>query len=94
MNFWGFLIRNTKLKIEKDDEFAWLRLRIHVVYDVFDLQDVLNGSDHGAVLQLVNLVAGKYIFRLTVFDAEGLSSSDTANLHVKEGTYWLSVQMG
>lgn len=46
--------------------------------------DVLNGSDHGAVLQLINLVAGKYIFRLTVFDAEGLSSSDTANLHVKE----------
>lgn len=55
---------------------------------------MLNGSDHGAVLQLVNLVAGKYIFRLTVFDAEGLSNSDTANLHVKEGTYWLSVQMG
>ncbi|XP_078332823.1 dyslexia-associated protein KIAA0319-like protein isoform X1 [Crassostrea virginica] len=46
--------------------------------------DILNGTDHEAVLQLVNLVAGKYIFKLTVFDAEGLSSTDTANLHVKE----------
>ncbi|XP_062573171.1 dyslexia-associated protein KIAA0319-like protein isoform X1 [Saccostrea cucullata] len=49
--------------------------------------DVLNGSEHKAVLQLVNLVAGKYIFKLTVFDAEGLSSSDTAHLLVKEDSH-------
>ncbi|XP_048730594.2 dyslexia-associated protein KIAA0319-like protein isoform X2 [Ostrea edulis] len=46
--------------------------------------DILNNTDHEAVLQLVNLVAGKYIFTLTVSDAEGLSSSDTAKLLVKE----------
>lgn len=103
INFWVFsiistyrnwvVVYNFSKKNEKDDDFAWLGQRIHVVYDVFDFQDVLNGSDHEAVLQLVNLVAGKYIFKLTVFDAEGLSSSDTANLHVKEGTFWLSVLM-
>lgn len=46
-------------------------------------QDILNNSDHQAVLQLVNLVAGQYIFTLTVKDAEGLSSKDKASLIVK-----------
>lgn len=45
--------------------------------------DILNSSDHQAVLQLVNLVAGQYIFTLTVKDAEGLSSKDTASVVVK-----------
>lgn len=45
--------------------------------------DILNNSDHQAVLQLVNLVAGQYIFTLTVKDAEGLSSKDKASLIVK-----------
>ena len=46
-------------------------------------QDILNNSDHQAVLQLVNLVAGQYIFSLTVKDSEGLSNKDTASLVVK-----------
>lgn len=49
---------------------------------------MVNSSDHKAVLQLVNLVAGQYLFTLTVEDAEGLSSSDTATIVVnksKEG---------
>ncbi|KAK3087314.1 hypothetical protein FSP39_004539 [Pinctada imbricata] len=45
---------------------------------------ILNGSDHQAVLQLVNLVAGRYSFILTVMDAEGLTNSDTASLTVNE----------
>lgn len=45
--------------------------------------DILNNSDHQAVLQLVNVVAGQYIFTLTVKDAEGLSSKDTASVIVK-----------
>ncbi|CAG5134556.1 unnamed protein product, partial [Candidula unifasciata] len=43
---------------------------------------VVNNSDHQAVLQLVNLVAGQYLFTLTVEDAEGLSTSDTATITV------------
>ncbi|XP_060562361.1 LOW QUALITY PROTEIN: dyslexia-associated protein KIAA0319-like protein, partial [Ruditapes philippinarum] len=43
----------------------------------------LTQSDHQAVLQLANLVAGKYVFTLTVADAEGLSSSDKASILVK-----------
>ena len=50
------------------------------------LQDVLNHSDSQAVLQLVNLVAGRYIFTLTVVDGEGLTSSDQASVLVKEGS--------
>ena len=37
------------------------------------------------MLQLVNLVAGRYVFTLTVVDGEGLSSSAKAALVVKEG---------
>ncbi|KAL8578421.1 hypothetical protein ACOMHN_014920 [Nucella lapillus] len=47
--------------------------------------DVVNHSDHQAVLQLVNLVAGRYIFMLTVTDQDGLPSHDTAYLVVKNG---------
>ncbi|CAE1251480.1 Dyslexia-associated protein KIAA0319-like protein,Dyslexia-associated protein KIAA0319 [Acanthosepion pharaonis] len=46
--------------------------------------DVANNSNHQAVLQLVNLIAGRYIFSLQVFDAEGLSSSDSASIIVKK----------
>ncbi|XP_076437879.1 dyslexia-associated protein KIAA0319-like protein [Babylonia areolata] len=47
--------------------------------------DVVNHSDHQAVLQLVNMVAGRYVFTLTVTDQDGLSSQDTASLLVKNG---------
>lgn len=49
------------------------------------LQDVINGSDHQAVLQLMNLVAGSYIFTLTITDTQGLTSSDMVHLLVKNG---------
>ncbi|XP_017309893.1 dyslexia-associated protein KIAA0319-like protein isoform X1 [Ictalurus punctatus] len=44
--------------------------------------DVLNNSDHQAVLFLGNLVAGKYSFTLTVIDSKGQSSSDTGTVEV------------
>ncbi|XP_053469010.1 dyslexia-associated protein KIAA0319-like protein isoform X2 [Ictalurus furcatus] len=44
--------------------------------------DVLNNSDHQAVLFLGNLVAGKYSFTLTVTDSKGQSSSDTGTVEV------------
>ncbi|KAK7091316.1 hypothetical protein V1264_009012 [Littorina saxatilis] len=47
--------------------------------------NVVNRSDHQAVLQLVDLVAGRYVFTLTVTDEQGLSSKDTAALLVKNG---------
>ena len=37
------------------------------------------------MLQLANVVAGRYIFKLDVFDAEGLTSSDTASVIIKPG---------
>lgn len=48
---------------------------------------VVNNSDHQAVLQLVNLVAGQYLFTLTVEDAEGLTSKDSASLVVNKNTH-------
>ncbi|XP_076456883.1 dyslexia-associated protein KIAA0319-like [Babylonia areolata] len=47
--------------------------------------DVVKQSDHQAVLQLVNMVAGRYLFRLTVTDQQGLTSTDTASLLVDYG---------
>ncbi|KAL3892207.1 hypothetical protein ACJMK2_004439 [Sinanodonta woodiana] len=45
---------------------------------------IVNNSENHAVLQLVNLIAGRYVFTLTVLDAEGLSSQDKASVLVKE----------
>ncbi|XP_074543158.1 dyslexia-associated protein KIAA0319-like protein [Halichoeres trimaculatus] len=45
--------------------------------------DVLNNSDHQAVLFLGNLVEGKYSFTLTVTDSKGQTSTDTGTLEVK-----------
>ncbi|XP_015245285.1 PREDICTED: dyslexia-associated protein KIAA0319-like protein homolog [Cyprinodon variegatus] len=45
--------------------------------------DVLNNSDHQAVLLLGNLVEGKYSFTLTVTDSKGQSSSDTGTVEVR-----------
>ncbi|XP_027031335.2 dyslexia-associated protein KIAA0319-like protein isoform X1 [Tachysurus fulvidraco] len=44
--------------------------------------DVLNNSDHQAVLFLGNLVTGKYSFTLTVTDSKGQSCSDTGMVEV------------
>lgn len=34
------------------------------------------------MLQLTNIVAGRYVFKLTVFDAQGLSNRDTVSVIV------------
>ncbi|XP_023284859.1 dyslexia-associated protein KIAA0319-like protein homolog [Seriola lalandi dorsalis] len=45
--------------------------------------DVLNNSDHQAVLFLGNLVEGKYSFSLTVTDSKGQTSIDRGTVEVK-----------
>ncbi|KAM4631188.1 dyslexia-associated protein KIAA0319-like protein isoform 1-T2 [Polymixia lowei] len=45
--------------------------------------DVLNNSDHQAVLFLGNLVEGKYTFILTVTDSKGQTSTDRGTVEVK-----------
>uniref|UniRef100_A0A8C9T8A4 KIAA0319 like n=1 Tax=Scleropages formosus TaxID=113540 RepID=A0A8C9T8A4_SCLFO len=45
--------------------------------------DVLNNSDHQAVLLLSNLVPGKYSFTLTVVDSKGQSNSDRGSVEVR-----------
>ncbi|XP_020510807.2 dyslexia-associated protein KIAA0319-like protein [Labrus bergylta] len=45
--------------------------------------DVLNNSDHQAVLFLGNLVEGKYSFTLTVTDSKGQMSIDRGSVEVK-----------
>lgn len=49
-------------------------------------QDVLNNSDHQAVLFLGNLVEGKYSFTLTVTDSKGQSSTSRGAVEVKPGS--------
>lgn len=51
----------------------------------FVFQDVLNNSDHQAVLFLGNLVEGKYSFTLQVTDSKGQSSSDQGTVEVRPG---------
>ena len=41
-------------------------LNTRLTWDTFRFQDVLNNSDHQAVLQLTNLIAGRYFFTLEV----------------------------
>ncbi|GAA6233205.1 dyslexia-associated protein KIAA0319-like protein homolog, partial [Lates japonicus] len=45
--------------------------------------DVLNNSDHQAVLFLGNLVEGKYSFSLTVTDSKGQTSTNRGTVEVK-----------
>ncbi|XP_028278237.1 dyslexia-associated protein KIAA0319-like protein [Parambassis ranga] len=49
--------------------------------------DVLNNSDHQAVLFLGNLVEGKYSFTLTVTDSKGQSSTDSGTVEVRPDTW-------
>ncbi|XP_071381433.1 dyslexia-associated protein KIAA0319-like protein isoform X2 [Centroberyx affinis] len=49
--------------------------------------DVLNNSDHQAVLFLGNLVEGKYSFTLTVTDSKGQGSADRGTVEVKPDTW-------
>ncbi|XP_059616383.1 dyslexia-associated protein KIAA0319-like protein [Phlebotomus argentipes] len=44
---------------------------------------IIGNTDHEAVLMVTDLVAGRYVFRLTVTDEQGLSSSDTVSVIVR-----------
>uniref|UniRef100_G3SE89 PKD/Chitinase domain-containing protein n=1 Tax=Gorilla gorilla gorilla TaxID=9595 RepID=G3SE89_GORGO len=61
--------------------------------------DVIDGSDHGAALQLTNLVEGVYTFHLRVTDSQGALDTDTATVEVqpdprKSGLVELTLQVG
>lgn len=62
-----------------------LTVWVWISYVIYLWKDVLNNSDHQAVLFLGNLVAGKYSFTLTVTDSKGQSSSDTGTVEVHPG---------
>ncbi|XP_016353170.1 dyslexia-associated protein KIAA0319-like protein isoform X2 [Sinocyclocheilus anshuiensis] len=49
--------------------------------------DILNNSDHQAVLFLGNLVEGKYTFTLTVTDSKGKTSTDRGTVEVRPDVY-------
>ncbi|XP_058170653.1 dyslexia-associated protein KIAA0319-like [Anopheles ziemanni] len=44
---------------------------------------VIDGSDQKLVLILTDIVTGRYVFKLTVYDGQGLSASDTVNIIVR-----------
>lgn len=45
--------------------------------------NIAEKSDETPLLQLTDLVVGRYVFNLTVFDEQGLSDTDTVNFIVK-----------
>ncbi|XP_076348164.1 LOW QUALITY PROTEIN: dyslexia-associated protein KIAA0319-like protein [Tachypleus tridentatus] len=45
--------------------------------------DIIEKSDHSSLLKLINVIPGRYLFHLTVTDEQGVSSSDSASLIVK-----------
>ncbi|XP_051520354.1 dyslexia-associated protein KIAA0319-like protein [Myxocyprinus asiaticus] len=49
--------------------------------------DILNNSDHQAMLFLSNLVEGKYTFTLTVTDSKGKTSTDRGTVEVRADAY-------
>ncbi|KAK4299125.1 hypothetical protein Pmani_028567 [Petrolisthes manimaculis] len=46
---------------------------------------VINGSNTSPILMFSDVVAGRYVWKLTVWDDQGASSSDTVSIIVKEG---------
>lgn len=50
---------------------------------------VINASDSSPVLMFTDVVAGVYVWKLTVWDDQGASSSDTVSIIVKESIHHL-----
>ncbi|MPC49718.1 Dyslexia-associated protein KIAA0319-like protein [Portunus trituberculatus] len=50
---------------------------------------IINSSDHSPVLMFTGVVAGRYVWRLTVWDDQGASSSDTVSIIINEGPHHL-----
>ncbi|KAK8381835.1 hypothetical protein O3P69_015097 [Scylla paramamosain] len=50
---------------------------------------IINSSDHSPVLMFTGVVAGRYVWRLTVWDDQGASSSDTVSIIVNKGPHHL-----
>lgn len=44
--------------------------------------NIIGNTNHESVLMITNVVAGRYLFRLTVTDAQGLTGSDTVSIIV------------
>lgn len=44
---------------------------------------IAEGTDETALLQLTDLVVGRYVFNLTVYDEQGLSDTDTVSFIVR-----------
>lgn len=76
---WGFFFNPNRTSNLREVFLSWC-LGLTCVF-----QDVLNNSDHQAVLFLGNMVEGKYRFRLTVTDSKGQSNSDSGTVEVKAG---------
>ena len=49
---------------------------------------VINNSNSTSVLMLTDVVAGRYVWKLTVYDDQGASSSDTVSIIIKEGIFF------
>ncbi len=52
--------------------------------DSLAVGNVIGTSDREPVLKLTNIVAGRYIYKLTVMDEQGLTGSQTVKINILE----------
>ncbi|XP_041775051.1 dyslexia-associated protein KIAA0319-like protein [Anopheles merus] len=55
------------------------------------LGTIIDGSDSKPALMLTNIVTGRYVFKLTVYDGQGLSASDTVSIIVRPDPLLMSL---
>jgi hypothetical protein len=58
--------------------YVWCRTQ-----DSLAFGDILDNSSYSPVLRLTNLIAGRYLFKLTVADNQGAQASEVVSLIVK-----------